>query len=81
MVAERSFKGTKRGDKAVLRDAVTWEEIDNSDDLGTKIFGLSKDAFLKTLYVKSFGADSLKNDDGEIMSRLSNLETSGAEDV
>ncbi len=80
-VIERSFKATKRGDKAILRDAKTWEELDTADDIGEKIFGLSKDAFLKTLYVKSFGADSLKSDDGEIMSRLSNLETSGAEDV
>jgi len=81
LVIERSFKGTKRGDKAVLRDAKNWEELDNSDDFGTKIFGISREAFLKTLYVKSFGADSLKSDDGEIMSRLSNLETSGTEDV
>ncbi len=81
LVIERSFKGTKRGDKAALRDAATWEELDNSDDIGEKLFGLSREAFLKTLYVKSFGADSLKSDDGEIMSRLSNLETSGAEDV
>ena len=81
LVIERSFKGTKRGDKAALRDAATWEELDNSDDIGEKLFGLSREAFLKTLYVKSFGADNLRSDDGEIMSRLSNLETSGAEDV
>ncbi len=81
LVIERSFKGTKRGDKATLRDAKTWEELDNSDDIGERIFGLSREAFIKTLYVKSFGADSLKNDDGEIMSRLSNMETSGTEDV
>lgn len=81
LVIERSFKGTKRGDKASLRDANTWEELDNSDDIGERLFGLSREAFLKTLYVKSFGADGLKSDDGEIMSRLSNLETSGAEDV
>ena len=81
LVIERSFKGTKRGDKAVLRDAATWAEIDNSDDLGVKIFGLSREAFLKTLYVKSFGADNLKTDDGELMSRLSNLETGADEDV
>lgn len=81
LVIERSFKGTKRGDKVSLRDAASWEELDNSDDIGEKLFGLSREAFLKTLYVKSFGADSLKSDDGEIMSRLSNLETSGAEDI
>lgn len=81
LVIERSFKGTKRGDKAVLRDADSWQELDNSDDLGVKIFGLSREAFLKTLYVKSFGADNLKSDDGELMSRLSNLETGADEDV
>lgn len=81
LVIERSFKGTKRGDKAILRDADTWEELDNSDDIGERLFGLSREAFLKTLYVKSFGADNLKSDDGEILSRLSNMETSGAEDV
>ena len=81
LVVERSFKGTKRGDKVSLRDAATWEELDAADDIGEKLFGLSREAFLKTLYIKSFGADSLRSDDGEIMSRLSNLETSGAEDV
>ena len=81
LVIERSFKATKRGDKAVLRDAVTWEELSEDDNIGEKIFGLSREAFLKTLYVKSFGADSIKSDDGEIMSRLSNLETSADEDV
>ncbi len=81
LVIERSFKGTKRGDKAVLRDAESWEELDSADSLGEKIFGLSREAFMKTLYVKSFGADGLKDDDGEIMSRLMNLETSGSEDV
>jgi DNA repair exonuclease SbcCD ATPase subunit len=81
LVVERSFKGTKRGDKAVLRDAKSWEELDTADDIGQKYFGLSREGFLKTLYIKSFGADSLKSDDGEIMSRLSNMETSGAEDV
>ena len=81
LVIERSFKATKRGDKSVLRDADTWEELGDEDGLGEKYLGLSREAFLKTLYVKSFGADSLKSDDGEIMSRLSNLETSGDEDV
>lgn len=81
LVIERSFKATKRGDKAVLRDADTWEEIGDGENIGEKCFGLTKEAFLKTLYFKSFGADSLKSDDGEIMSRLSNLETSGDEDI
>ncbi len=81
LAIERSFKATKRGDKAILRDAVTWEELGDAEDIGQKYFGLTREAFLKTLYVKSFGADSIKSDDGEIMSRLSNLETSGDEDV
>jgi len=81
LVIERSFKATKRGDKAVLRDADTWEEVGDTEDIGMVYFGLTREAFLKTLYVKSFGADSIKSDDGEIMSRLSNLETSGDEDI
>ncbi len=81
LVLERSFKATKRTDKATLRDADTWEETGDAENIGETCFGLSREAFLKTLYVKSFGADSLKNDDGEIMSRLSNLETSGDEDL
>ena len=81
LAIERSFKATKRGDKAILRDANTWEELGDAEDIGKVYFGLTRDAFLKTLYVKSFGADSIKSDDGEIMSRLSNLETSGDEDI
>lgn len=81
LVIERSFKATKRGDKSALRDADTWEEIGDAEEIGEKCFGLTREGFLKTLYIKSFGADNLKNDDGEIMSRLSNLETSGNEDV
>ena len=80
-VLERSFKATKRGDKATLRDAETWEEAGDAENIGELCFGLTREAFLKTLYVKSFGADNLKNDDGEIMSRLSNLETTGDEDL
>lgn len=80
-VIERTFKTTPRSDKSVLRDADTWEELDSGEDLGERFFGLSRKAFLKTLYVRSFGADSLKTDDGEILSRLSNLETAGDEDV
>lgn len=80
-VIERSFRATKRSDKATLRNADTWEEIPDAESVGENLFGLSREAFLKTLYVKSFGADNLKSDDGEIMSRLSNLETSGDEDV
>ena len=81
LILERSFKATKRGDKAILRDADTWEETGIAEDIGEKCFGLSREAFLKTLYVKSFGADNIKKDDGEIMSRLSNIETSGDEDL
>ncbi len=81
LVLERIFKATKRGDKVTLRDADTWEETGDAENIGELCFGLTREAFLKTLYVKSFGADSLKNDDGEIMSRLSNLETSGDEDL
>lgn len=80
-VIERSFRATKRSDKATLRNADTWEEIPDAESVGENLFGLSREAFLKTLYVKSFGADNLKSDDGEIMSRLSNLETSGDEDI
>ncbi len=80
-VIERIFKSTPRTDKSVLRDADTWEEIDSGENLGERFFGLSRKAFLKTLYVRSFGADNLKSDDGEILSRLSNLETAGDEDI
>lgn len=80
-VIERTFKSTPRSDKSILRDADTWEEIDSGENLGERFFGLSRKAFLKTLYVRSFGADSLKSDDGEILSRLSNLETAGDEDI
>lgn len=80
-VIEREFKSTPRSDKSILRDADTWTEIDSGENLGERFFGLSRKAFLKTLYVRSFGADSLKSDDGEILSRLSNLETAGDEDI
>lgn len=80
-VIERFFRATKRSDKATLRSADTWEEMNDAECVGENLFGLSREAFLKTLYVKSFGADNLKSDDGEIMSRLSNLETSGNEDI
>ncbi len=81
LIIERSFKSTKRGDKSTLRDALTWEEAGETENLGERYFGFSREGFLKTLYVKSFGADTLKSDDGEIMSKLSNLETSGNEDI
>lgn len=80
-VLEKSFGTTKRSDRAKLVDAESWDECGDAENVGERFFGLGRDGFLKTLYMTGLSAEAKGMGDEEILSKLSNLETSGDEDV
>jgi len=80
-IIEKSFGTTKRTDRARLLDSETWEECGDAENVGERFFGLGREGFLKTIYIAGLGADLASHGDEEILARLSNMETSGDEDV
>ncbi len=57
----------------------TGDTITDTDDLGTGIFKMSEEAFLKTLFLGAEGAQITS--DGELLSKISNVAQSGDEKV
>ena len=80
-ILEKTFGKTSRSDRSKLLDAESWEECGNAENIGERLFGLSREGFLKTLYVKALGIDSMQGGGEEVISKLSNMETSGDEDI
>lgn len=78
---EKSFGNTKRSDHARLLDADTWDACGSAENAGERFFGLGREGFLKTLFVRGLGSDATGMDSEEILTRLSNQETSGDEDI
>ncbi len=79
-VLEKSFGKTKNSDRSKLMLADTWETVDGGENAGERFFGLSREGFLKTLYVKSLDANASVGGE-EILARLSNMETGADEDI
>ncbi len=79
-VLEKSFGKTKNSDRAKLLYADTWEPAGDATGVGERFFGLSREGFLKTLYVKSMDARGTVGE-AEVMAKLSNMETGADEDI
>lgn len=79
-VLEKSFGKTKNSDRTKLLFADTWEPAGDAEGVGERFFGMGREAFLKTLYVKSLDANSTVGSE-EIMEKLSNMETGADEDI
>ncbi len=79
-VLDKKFGATKRSDRARFLFADTWETAGSAENIGERLFHLGREGFLKTFYIKNLEADS-REDGTEILTRLSNMETSGEEDV
>ena len=80
---EREFRGSNATDKITLTDSLgTVTVLDSKGDVGSKIFGLSLEAFEKTVFIGYLGAPE-KNvtADGELNGKLSNLTSTGDEEV
>lgn len=80
-ILEKSFGNTKRSDHARLLDADTWDECGNAENAGERFFGLGREGFLKTLFLKGLGSGATEMNSEEILTRLSNQETSGDEEI
>ncbi|MBQ4086797.1 MAG: AAA family ATPase [Clostridia bacterium] len=79
-VLEKSFGKTKTSDRGKLLYADTWESAGDAEGVGERFFGLGREGFLKTLYVKNLDANGTVGGE-EIMAKLSNMETGADEDV
>ena len=79
-VLEKTFGKTKNSDRSKLMLADTWETVDGGENAGERFFGLGREGFLKTLYVKSLDANASVGGE-EILARLSNMETGADEEI
>ncbi len=79
-VLEKSFGKNKNADRSKLMLADTWETVDGGENAGERFFGLGREGFLKTLYVKCLDANASVGGE-EILARLSNMETGADEDI
>lgn len=81
-VLTRKFGQTARGDKTSLMLESDWQEIPiHPDEIGQHFLGVGEEAFYKTLFISQLGAAFEKGKEDELLTRLSNLETSGDEDA
>lgn len=80
-ILEKTFGSNKRLDKARLLDGESWDECGSAENVGERFFGLAKEGFLKTLYITGLGVDAKETGNEEILTRFSNMETSGDEDI
>lgn len=81
---EREFRGSNATDKITLTDLALGTEIklDSKGDVGSKIFGLSEAAFEKTVFIGALGApEKNATAEGELNGKLSNLTSTGDEDI
>ncbi len=81
---EREFKGSNATDKIKIidLDLKTEIKIGSKGDIGSEIFGLSESAFEKSIFIGYLGAPE-KNSaaEGELNGKLSNIASTGDEDV
>lgn len=81
-VLARKFGQTARGDKTSLMLESDWQEVSiHPDEIGQHFLGVGEEAFYKTLFISQLGAAFEKGKEDELLTRLSNLETSGDEDA
>lgn len=81
---EREFKNSNSTDKISLIDLATNERktLSGSEDIGARFFGLTDGAFDRSVFLSDTGVPA-KNEsaEGEINARLSNIVSTGDEDV
>ncbi len=74
----RSISASGRKSEVKLINKSTGEEIHlTTDEVGTEIFGMSEQTFLRTLFISSEGTKI--DSDGEILAKISNVSQSGEE--
>ncbi len=81
-ILKRKFGKTAKGDRCTLYDAESWQELAlPAEGIGEHFLGVGAEAFRKTLFVSQLGVAFGRSNEDELLSRLSNLEQSGDEDV
>lgn len=76
----RTVSASGRKKSAVLINKTTGDTLDiDGDEIGKELFGISEQAFLKTLFLGAEGAQITS--DGEILTKISNVAKSGDDKV
>ena len=80
---KRSFAQTKKNDTSVVLNAISGTEAKNISfsEPGTNIFSLGCEAFEKTLFIKQMSCKVSRDNEDEIMTKLSNICQSGDEEI
>lgn len=79
---EREFKKSDSTDRVTLYNLDSGCEVSNDGNVGLQFFGLSADAFERSMFVGNTGAPAANEKaDGELSSRLSNMVLTGDEDT
>ena len=79
---EREFRSSNSTDRVTLLDLDLGERQIANGDIGTNFFGLSAQAFERSLFIGQFGyPESDAKAEGEINSKLSNIALTGDETV
>ncbi len=79
---EKEFRSSNSTDKATLCDLDFGTRQAVGSDIGTKFLGLSSAAFERSVFIGQFGyPESDSSSEGEINSKLSNIVSTGEEDV
>lgn len=81
---DREFKGSNSTDRITLTniDLEISESVSGKGDIGSSVFGLSEAAFEKSVFIGSLGAPAKDAAaESEINGRLSNIASSGNEDI
>ena len=81
-ILKRQFGRTARSDKCSLILAEDWQEVPVApENIGEHFLGVGQEAFRKTIYISQLGAAFEKGREDEILTKLSNLEQAGDEEI
>lgn len=82
-ILKRQFGATPVKSRVTLLDGETWEEIrdERRDKCGEYFFGVSAGSFLKTFYISQLMVPFSKDKKDELWERISNINSSGDEEI
>ncbi len=82
-IIKRSFGNKKREDESEVLNLVTGDIAPHIPvhKPGEELFGLGEEAFEKTAWIKQLGSGVFQGKDDELLSRLTNLQETGEENV
>lgn len=83
IIIKRIFGATKKDDSCKIYDKSSGVEIENIDkeEPGKTLLGISKNTFLKTLFISQLGVSVQRDKEEELLEKTANLICSGDENI